>query len=131
MVRNHKLALSISDVSWSEFIRQLKYKAEWYGKNLIEIGRFEPSSKLCSNCNIKNEELTLDIREWKCQNCGTNHDRDINAAKNIKKFGIIKANAGQELSKELVEMSTSDLIRENKIKLDRRSKKISTVKSRD
>jgi putative transposase len=131
MVKNHKLAQSISDVSWSEFIRQLKYKAEWYGKNLIQIGRFEPSSKTCSCCGWKNNDLSTKDREWSCQNCYTHHDRDINAAINIKKFGLIKANAGQELAKELVEMPISDLVGENKIKLDRRSKKISTIKSRD
>jgi putative transposase len=90
MVKNHKLAKSISDCSWSEFVRQLAYKSEWYGKNLIKIGRFEPSSKLCSVCGTINQELTLADREWACKNCGTKHDRDINAAKNIKNIGLKK-----------------------------------------
>lgn len=90
MIRNHRLAKSISDCSWSEFVRQLEYKSEWYGINLIKIGRFEPSSKLCSNCGTINHELTLKDREWTCKTCGENHDRDINAAINIKKIGLNK-----------------------------------------
>jgi len=87
MMKNHCLAKAIQDVSWSEFRRQLEYKTEWYGKNLIFIGRFEPSSKTCSNCGIINKELTLKDREWTCK-CGIEHDRDINAANNIKNFGL-------------------------------------------
>jgi putative transposase len=90
MMKNRKLAKSISDCSWSEFVRQLEYKSEWYGVNLIKIGRFEPSSKLCSNCGTINQELTLKDREWTCKNCNTEHDRDINAAKNIKSIGLNK-----------------------------------------
>jgi putative transposase len=88
MIKNHKLAKSISDCSWSEFVKQLKYKANWYGINLIKIGRFEPSSKLCSNCGIINRELQLQDRKWTCKNCRIVYDRDINAAKNIKVIGL-------------------------------------------
>jgi putative transposase len=88
MVKNHKLAQAISDVSWSEFVRMLRYKCDWYGKNLIEIGRFETSSKTCSNCGHKKEELSLSERVWACDNCHAIHDRDINAAKNIKSIGL-------------------------------------------
>lgn len=88
MLKNDKLAKSISDASWGEFIRQLKYKAEWNGKNILEIGKFDPSSKLCSNCGTINKELSLSDRNWICETCGTNHDRDINAAINIKNFGL-------------------------------------------
>jgi putative transposase len=88
MIKNHKLAKSISDCSWSEFVRQLEYKSKWYGKNLIKIGRFEPSSKLCSDCGAINQELTLKDREWACKSCGIIHDRDINAAINIKNIGL-------------------------------------------
>lgn len=88
MVKNRNLSKAIADVSWSEFNRLLEYKAEWYGKNIIKIGRFEPSSKTCSDCGVINETLTLKDREWVCSNCGTLHDRDFNAAKNIKKFGL-------------------------------------------
>jgi putative transposase len=98
MVKNHHLAQSISDASWSKFVDLLKYKCEWYGKNLIFIGRFEPSSKMCS-CGTINNELTLTDREWTCNKCNTKHDRDILASQNIKKFAIQKQNLiGQELS---------------------------------
>lgn len=88
MIKNHKLAQAISDVSWSEFVRQLEYKAEWYGKNIIRIGQFEPSSKICSNCGTTNKALTLSDREWTCKSCNSIHDRDINAAINIKNFAL-------------------------------------------
>lgn len=88
MVKNHKLAHAISDVSWSEFVRQLKYKAKWRGKNIIQIGRFEASTKTCSNCGVKNETLTLKDREWTCAFCLSIHDRDVNAAINIKQIGL-------------------------------------------
>lgn len=88
MTQNHNLAMAISSVAWNEFVRQLKYKSEWYGKNIVLIGRFEPSSKKCSVCGYVNKELTLNDREWICPKCGEHHDRDINAAKNIKCFGL-------------------------------------------
>lgn len=87
MVKNHKLAQAIKDVSWGEFVRQLEYKADWYGKNIIRIGRFEPSSKTCSCCGSINKELTLQDREWTCA-CGEVLDRDVNAAINIKNFAL-------------------------------------------
>jgi len=90
MLKNHCLSKSISDVSWSMFRSFLSYKCEWYGKNLVFIGRFEPSSKTCSVCGCTKKDLTLKDRTWKCENCGTEHDRDINAAINIKKFGLLK-----------------------------------------
>ena len=88
MLKNHKLAHSISDVSWSTFVTMLKYKADWYGKNLLQIGRFAPSSMACSCCGFINKELTLKDRNWTCKNCNTTHDRDINAAINIKSFAL-------------------------------------------
>lgn len=88
MLKNHCLAKSISDVSWSMFTTMLEYKCEWYGINLLKIGRFEPSSKTCSNCGTVNKELTLKDREWTCVKCNTKHDRDINAAINIKNFAL-------------------------------------------
>jgi putative transposase len=88
MIKNHKLAQAISDVSWSEFNRMLEYKAEWYGKNIIRIGQFEPSSKICSTCGTTNKTLTLSDREWTCKSCNSIHDRDINAAINIKNFAL-------------------------------------------
>lgn len=90
MLKNRKLSQALSDVSFGEFFRQMKYKCEWYGKNLITIGRFEPSSKTCSCCQAINETLTLADREWTCASCGISHDRDTNAAINIKQFGLKK-----------------------------------------
>lgn len=88
MLGNHKLALSISDCGWSMFLTMLEYKAEWYGKNILKIGRFEPSSKLCSCCGSINKELTLKDREWTCKNCCSVLDRDVNASINIKNFAL-------------------------------------------
>jgi putative transposase len=101
MLKNRSLSQAISDVSFSEFFRQMEYKCDWYGKNLIRIGRFEASSKTCSACGEKNDTLTLADREWTCANCLTSHDRDLNAAKNIKEFGLKKA--GEGISGEPVE----------------------------
>jgi putative transposase len=96
MVKNRKLSQALSDVSFGEFFRQLKYKCEWYGKNLIVIDRFAPSSKRCSGCGAINQELALADREWTCA-CGSHHDRDINAAKNIKYYGLLK-HSGEGIS---------------------------------
>jgi len=87
MMKNRKLARFIGDCSWSEFVRQLQYKADWNGINLIKIGRFEPSSKTCSVCGTVNQNLTLGDRTWTCSRCLVVHDRDINAAINIRNFG--------------------------------------------
>jgi putative transposase len=92
MLKNHKLARSISDAGWSMFFQQLEYKCRWYGKTLLKIGTFEPSSKLCSICGYMNRDLTLKDLEWICPGCGASHDRDINAAINIKKMALQKQN---------------------------------------
>jgi len=91
MMKNRKLSKAIGDVSWSSFTNMLSYKALWYGTNLISIGRFDPSTKLCSECGALNNNLTLKDRMWICD-CGAKHDRDINAAINIKNFGLVKSN---------------------------------------
>lgn len=91
MMKNHCLAKHIASVSWSEFFRQLQYKAEWNGVNLIRIGRFEPSSKMCL-CGAINKDLKLSQREWACPNCGRHNDRDLLAAINIKRFGLQEQN---------------------------------------
>ncbi len=89
MVRNHKLAQAISDVSWSEFVRILCYKAGWYGKKIIRIDKFFPSSQICNCCGYKNSDTKdLSVREWACPKCGALLDRDINAAKNILNEGL-------------------------------------------
>ena len=107
MIKNHKLAQAISDVSWSKFNNYLDYKTEWYGKNLIRIGQFEPSSKVCSVCGNINNELKLSDREWSCKKCHTHHDRDVNASKNILKFALQQQNlvyTGQDMSVESAEL---------------------------
>ena len=88
LMKNHNLARAISDVSWYEFVRQLRYKADWYGKKIVTISRWFPSSQLCSSCGVNSGKKPLSIREWICESCGTYHDRDINASLNILKEGL-------------------------------------------
>lgn len=87
MLSNHNLAKSIQEMSWYEFVRQLEYKAKWYGRNLVKIDRFYPSSKTCNNCGYIKQDLKLNDREWICPRCGKEIDRDYNAAKNILQRG--------------------------------------------
>jgi len=101
MQKNHYLAKSISDASWSKFVEFLKYKSEWQGGKLVQIDTFYPSSKVCSVCGYKIDKLPLSKREWTCPRCHATHDRDINASKNILKFAL----SGQGLSVAPVEAS--------------------------
>ena len=88
LMKNHHLARAIGDASWTEFVRQLRYKADWYGKKIVTISRWFPSSQLCSTCGASSGKKALSIREWTCENCGTHPDRDINASLNILKEGL-------------------------------------------
>lgn len=88
MAKNRKLAKAINDVGWRQFVTLLTYKANWYGKNILKINRFFASSKICSHCHHKLDSLPLSVRNWTCPNCHTNHDRDINAANNIRQQAL-------------------------------------------
>lgn len=88
LMRNHRLAQAISDATWGGFLYKLEYKAQMCGKTILKIGTFEPSSKRCSVCGYVNSELKLKHREWTCPECGTTHDRDLNAATNIKYIAL-------------------------------------------
>lgn len=114
LVKNHKLAQAINDVSWAKFTEMMKYKCSWYGKNFIQINRFEPSSKLCSNCGNKNETLVLSDRQWQCEKCNVTHDRDINAAINIKFMGLKTG-----LGKPDVSVEQRTVVRAKKQKLNK------------
>jgi putative transposase len=100
MVKNHKLALAISDSGWSELIRQLDYKCRWYGRTLVSIDRWFPSSKRCSSCGHIVDKMPLNIREWTCPKCGCNHDRDVNASKNILAAGLAVSVCGATVRPE-------------------------------
>ena len=88
MIRNRHLSKSIADVAWSEFIRQLEYKTKWRGKTLLKIDKWFPSSQICSNCGANSGKKPLHIRKWTCKECGTTHQRDINASINIRNYGL-------------------------------------------
>jgi len=95
MIQNEKLSKQIADVSWYEFIRQLEYKAKWYGRKIIKADRFYASSKTCSMCGYKNNQLTLSVRKWQCPVCKTIHDRDENASINLYKIGLTHLTGGR------------------------------------
>jgi putative transposase len=97
MVRNRKLARAISQQGWYQFVTFLKYKSEFYGREIIQVDRFYPSSKTCSSCGIIQQSLPLHIREWTCDACGTTHDRDINAAINLKALGTSASAFGEDV----------------------------------
>ncbi|NPA54007.1 MAG: IS200/IS605 family element transposase accessory protein TnpB, partial [Aquificae bacterium] len=95
MIQNEKLSKQIVDVSWYEFIRQLEYKARWYGRKIIKADRFYASSKICNVCGYRNNQLILSVRRWECPICKTLHDRDENASKNLYKIGIAHLTSGK------------------------------------
>jgi putative transposase len=100
MVKNHKLARAISDANWGELVRQITYKAEWYGRELIKIDRWFPSSKRCSSCGHIVDKMPLNIRKWDCPECNSHHDRDINAAINILAAGLAASVCGATVRAE-------------------------------
>ena len=109
MVKNRKLAKSISDASWSNLVSMIAYKATWYGRTFHQIDRFAPSTKTCSCCGHKLDTIGLDVREWTCPGCGTTHDRDLNAAQNILDIGLREV---YDLSSdELAEYKRRELVR--------------------
>ena len=107
MVKNHNLAKAITNVAFGEFNRQIEYKAQMYGKQIYRVDRFFPSSKTCSNCGCIQEKMPLHIREWTCPECGTRHDRDINAATNLLRQAMPEVTHGE--SKALVISEISDV----------------------
>ena len=88
-----RLAKSVHDAGWSAFVNMLEYKAELHGRTFARIGRFEPTSQVCSACGVKDGPKPLHVREWQCAGCGTVHDRDVNAARNIRKLGVAAGRA--------------------------------------
>jgi putative transposase len=120
MVKNPKLAKSISDVSWGKFIEVLTYKANWNDKEVIHIDRFFPSSKTCNECGWINNSLTLNDRSWKCK-CGKELDRDLNAAKNILNEGLRCKD---------ISVGTTDHGRGAQIRLEKSSKGYETSKKK-
>lgn len=98
MLKNRRLAKSISDAGWSEFVRQLEYKSKWYGRTLIGIDKWYPSSKRCNACGHTVTKLSLNTRTWECPSCKTTHDRDVNAAKNILTAGLAGLAFGENVS---------------------------------
>ncbi|MFB1941302.1 RNA-guided endonuclease InsQ/TnpB family protein [Salmonella enterica] len=100
MLRNPSLSKAIADAGWSEFVRQLRYKGEWAGRSVVAIEQFFPSSKRCSRCGFTMKKMSLDVRKWHCPECGADHDRDINAARNIKAAGLAVLACGEPVIPE-------------------------------
>lgn len=127
MMKNHCLARSIQELSIFKFKSILFYKCNWYGRDLIQIDRFFPSSKLCGNCETKNDKLELKDREWRCENCNTVHLRDWNAAKNILKEGLRLFNLGLSSSEDLSRFFKEKTTKETPVEIggyaDQRSRK--------
>ena len=98
MQKNRKLAKSIGDAGWAEFVRQLEYKAKWSGREVVKIDRWYPSSKRCSDCGHTVEKMPLNVRQWTCPECGANHDRDVNAARNVLAAGLAVSARGEAVS---------------------------------
>ncbi|WP_337049781.1 RNA-guided endonuclease TnpB family protein [Serratia fonticola] len=100
MIRNPKLSKAIADAGWGKLVRQLTYKGEWAGRSVIAIAQFFPSSKRCNCCGFTMQKMPLDVRKWTCSECGAAHDRDINAARNIKAAGLAVLAHGEPVNPE-------------------------------
>jgi len=100
MQQNHTLASHIADSAWGEIIRQLEYKCAWYGRELVKVDRWFPSTKRCSGCGHVGESKPLDVRQWTCKECGSVHDRDVNAASNLKQVGTAGLVGAQKFLRE-------------------------------
>ncbi len=111
LMSNRSMSKSISDASWSEFIRQIKYKSDWSGVRFCQVGRFFPSSKRCFHCGWINDSLTLKDREWTCKNCGAFLDRDINAAQNILQFGKIEFEKSNKVGRDTAKLKRPGRLR--------------------
>lgn len=110
MLKNRSLSKAISDAGWCELIRQLEYKSAWYGRTMVKIDQWKPSSKLCSACGHLMASMPLNIRTWDCPECGTKHDRDVNASVNIRTAGLVALNArGADVSPEIAIAITGNL----------------------
>lgn len=107
MLKNHRLARSISDASWSEFFRMLEYKCEWNGVHLMTCDRWEPTSKTCSHCGHRMDRMPLDVRRWVCPECGCLHDRDVNAAINILSAALVEYGRGGQVRLRLPQLSAA------------------------
>jgi len=115
MVKNHALAKAISEVGWSEFVSQLEYKAEWYGRTLVKIDKWYPSSKRCFDCGHLLDSLSLETRHWVCPECGVAHDRDVNAARNIHVAGLaIVEGSGEAIRPGRVKAQSGKPLRRSK-----------------
>jgi putative transposase len=121
MVKNKKLAFSISDASWGELVRQLEYKCDWYGRTFVKIDRWFPSSKRCGHCGHIVDKLPLNIREWDCPKCSTHHDRDINASKNILAAGLAVSVCGANIRPDSLK-AEGQLQKTDKARLERSRK---------
>jgi putative transposase len=114
MVKNHCLAKAIHDVGWAELVRQLEYKAQWYGRTFVKIDKWYPSSKRCFDCGHILDSLSLDVRQWVCPECGVDHDRDINAANNILAAGLAVNACGEAVRPGAVKTKSGKLLRSRK-----------------
>lgn len=96
MAANKRLSRHVMDLGLSKFVTALEYKARWYGRHVLKCGRWDPTSQVCATCQVRREKLPLSVRDWTCQNCGTQHDRDENASKNVLSFALAGKARGVE-----------------------------------